>query len=222
MKKSDLLYLPYSEARSYIKEGDVLLFRGKKWYSYIIKKFTKSSYSHAALASWHNGSDEPPILELIEFHAMTGGAISQLSRSVKKYSGTIDIYRPSRKAQTIKWNVKRQEAEVINIEFDGKKLTRTMRMLAGLPYGIMKIILMAQKYAIFARLFGNIEKMEDDTQETVSAPVCSTSVAHCFNSVGYDLVKNKADKWTEPGDLACSPSLNYLFTLEFDADGWHS
>ena len=60
----DFVYVPYDNALSLVHEGDVLLFRGKKFWSFFIRQITQSPYSHAALASWHNGDNE--LLEIVE------------------------------------------------------------------------------------------------------------------------------------------------------------
>ena len=54
--------------------------------------------------------------------------------------------------------------------------------------------------------------MTDELEDMVY-PVCSTSVSYSFNKSEFDLVKNRSDEWTEPGDIAKSSGINYLFTV---------
>lgn len=42
------------EAINRIETGDVLLFEGRAWYSRLVKRWTKSRFSHAGLALWVN------------------------------------------------------------------------------------------------------------------------------------------------------------------------
>lgn len=207
----ELTYLPYDKARPLIQEGDVLLFRGQKWYSFFIKKITQSLYSHAALASWHNG--DGGMLEIIEFHLFSGGATKNLDRIAKNKPGIIDIYRPSPQRYDLTYDHERGVVTKVS-DYDGKAVTNTMRALTSLPYSLLKIGLLARGYIFGLRLLNNVWKMSDDTVQSSVTHVCSTSVAYSMNVNGYDLVKNRADLLTEPGDLAKSSLLNYLFTIE--------
>lgn len=204
-------YLSYDKARPLIKEGDVLLFRGNKWYSFLIKKVTQSLYSHAALASWHNGDDE--LLELIEFNLGAGGAAKNFDHIVETHHGRIDVYRPSPRRYDLEYT---HDTGILirESEYDGKAVTQTMRQLTALPYSLFKIGLLARGYMFGLRLLNNVMSMSDDTAKQSPTHVCSTSVSYSMNVNGYDLVKNRADLKTEPGDLANSPLLNYLFTIE--------
>uniref|UniRef100_A0A6M3LFB9 Putative peptidase n=1 Tax=viral metagenome TaxID=1070528 RepID=A0A6M3LFB9_9ZZZZ len=210
----DLLYIPYEKARPLIQEGDVLLVRGNRWFSFFIKKFTQSPYSHVALASWHNGNDKTEsILEIVEFRLFIGGASRNLSRVVDKKHKLIDVYRPSPHRCDLEYRP--DNGVLINeTTYDGKAVTNTMRELTALPYSILKIGLFARGYSFGLRFLSNLNIISDDTLRQSTSHVCSTSVAYSMNANGYDLVKNKADLRTEPGDLSKSPLLNYLFTIE--------
>ena len=124
----------YCEAFQLLKEGDVLLFTSTVWYSWFIKKFTKSPYSHSAIVSRHNGT-----IEILEFHGFTGGGVARsLARNVKENSGKIDVYRPApaRIDQLVTGNLDIVEKTVY---FDGKAVTKAMRKISGLPYGWFRI-----------------------------------------------------------------------------------
>ena len=206
----EYVYLPYEKARPLIQEGDVLLFRGRKWYSFFIKRITQSLYSHAALASWHNG--DGGLLEIIEFHFGSGGAAKSLSRIVKQNAGKIDVYRPSPRRYDVQYN--NEEIVTQITDYDGKAVTTTMRGLTALHYSLLKIGMLARGYVFGLRLLNNVWAISDDTLQQSTTYVCSTSVAYSMNANGYDLVKNKSDRETKPGDLANSPLLNYLFTIQ--------
>lgn len=207
----NFVYVPYDQAKLLIQEGDVLLFRGQKWYSFLIKRITQSLYSHAALASWHNGDNG--LLEVVEFHLKTGGVARNLDNTAKAKPGIIDVYRPSPWRCDVEYSHDNGILTKVS-DYDGKEVTTTMRELTALPYSLSRIGILARGYMFGLRLFNNIKSISDDTVQPFMSHVCSTSVAYSMNVNGYDLVKNKADLRTEPGDLASSPLLNYLFTIE--------
>jgi hypothetical protein len=210
------VYLPYNQfARKVIEEGDVLLFRGTGLVSYIIKKAGRGLYSHAALASWQ-GEQGKSLLECVEFREWHGSRTVSLSSQVNLFSGYIDVYRPC--SQFRELNIKFDDAgqpiinEIIKT-FNGRAVTDNMRELTGLVYGWDRIFAISTYKLPFLRLFAPIE-IDDETRDL--SMVCSTSIAYLFRQHYTDLVRFKPDTHTEPSDLARSPILNYLFTLEKD------
>jgi hypothetical protein len=217
----------YDKIRNQINEGDVLLFRGTGKISKIVSAPSETTYSHVGIASWINGNanTEEGILECIEFregsfiaglfnsNAAGGGRAVNLSQSVQKYKNQIDVYRPTSQFQKIVFHNETQTVITYVKEFDGKKVTHTMRKMTGLPYGWKRILWMAKHKMVILRLFVDKQSLMDDELGEVIYPVCSTAISHSFNSNGYDLVKNRSDEATEPGDIAKSTRLNYLFTL---------
>jgi len=220
--------IPYSQGKVLVNEADVLLFRGSGWASYFLSRSGKSTYTHVAMASWINGRANTPdgILECVEFregspiaglfnsNAAGSGRAVNLSREVNKYPGCIDVYRPI--PYCTKW-VFDEEKEDLKLErtfLVHKDVTDTMRKLTGLPYGWRRIWWLAKQSMAGFRLFTDVESLQDDESGDIIYPVCSTAVAYCFNKNGFDLINNKSDEWTEPGDVARSARLSYLFTLE--------
>ena len=112
------IYLPYDKAKPLIQEGDVLLFRGQKWYSFLIKRITQSLYSHTALASWHNGDN---ILEIVEFHLKTGGVSRNLENVVATHHKIIDVYRPSPRRYDLEYDLEYDNEVLVKVsDYDGK------------------------------------------------------------------------------------------------------
>ena len=202
--------LKYADAKPLIREADVLLFRGNSIWSKIIRKFTQSPYSHAGLASWHNGSN---LLELIEFKEWKGGRCVNLQRVVEEYRGQIDVYRPATFKQ--KWEFYPLNNYVAKrwIPLEPRKITNTMRKLTGLPYGWKRIWWFTKQKLIGLRLFYKESDIINDTVGKIVEPVCSTAVAHSFSTHNFDLVHNRADNWMEPNHIGMSPLLSYVFTL---------
>lgn len=205
--------LSYKVAEQYIEEGDVLLFRGNGIIGKFIKSFSNGPHSHVAVASWHNGGNSPKVLECIEFREFYGGRTTSLEIQVEKYSGLIDVYRPNPKFYGMYYNSVTQSIQKTEHTFNGKAVTNCMRKMTGLPYGYKRIWYIAKLKLAGLRLFFNYNDLSIDSVGQVIYPVCSTALAHCFNSNDFDIVKNKSDQYTEPSDFSRSNELNYLFTL---------
>ena len=79
----DSNYLNYCTARELLREGDVLLFRGRGIIGNIIKRAGEGRYSHVGVASVHpnNGGF---IWECIEFREFHGGRIVNLEQYYSK------------------------------------------------------------------------------------------------------------------------------------------
>tara|TARA_R110000824_G_C15178678_1_gene673557 strand:- start:381 stop:1052 length:672 start_codon:yes stop_codon:yes gene_type:complete len=219
-----IISLPYKTARALIKEGDILLFRGQGRISKLIGAMTETNYSHVGVASWVNGHHDDALLECVEFkegsalmslinsNAGGGGRSINLEQAVKKQPDCIDVYRPATRFTTAEFNPETKEVEWITREFDGKCVTRVMRKMTGLPYGWKRIWWMIKHKLVLFRLRNRASLMNDELQDVIY-PVCSTSLSYAFTKCLFDLVNNRADAWMEPGDIAKSARLNYLFTL---------
>ncbi len=206
--------VPFKEFKKYINNGDVALFRGEGWISQIISSQTDTDYSHVGVLSWSNGdaNTDDGLLELTEYREGYGARTVNLENEVKKLPNAIDIYRPVPYFSNLIFNFETREVDLNRRHFDGKIVTRTMRKMTGLPYGWRRIWWMTKQKLVFFRFMSKEHLMNDKITDIVY-PVCSTAVAYAFNINGFDLINNKADEWTEPGHIAMSPRLNYLFTL---------
>lgn len=206
------LYRKYADIRTQIWEADVLLFRGTGLISKLIKIVGKNEYTHVGLASWQwvknkRGIFVPDTLELIEFREFLGGRIVNLSTQVDRFSGHIDVFRPSRHIQVFDEKNPSGKTKTLN----PTAVTNTMRTMTGLPYGWYRIWLIAQNNMLGFRLFNKPNNNDNYKAETY--PVCSGAVARSFRKGAYDLVKIKSDDDTEPADIARSCALSYMFTL---------
>lgn len=215
MRDEDRIYIPYAQARNLIQEADLFLYRGGAWYSYIIKKITRGEYSHIGLASWHNGcKNTSAILETIEFHGYRGGGVTfHASALFPKYSGLIDVYRPSPTREDLFYNPFTQTTYCKKIVFSPKDVTRTMRNLTGIPYGWRRVLWFACSYLLGLRFFYSTNDLTCDRLCPIIYPVCSTAVAYSFHKNNFKLIHSRSDAWTSPSDLALSPLTNYLFTI---------
>lgn len=80
----------YEDARKRIKNGDLLLFSGKRWWSRAIQRWTLSRYSHVGIAHWIK-SDGVERLTVIEALEGVGIVVNPLSQYVKA-GESIDWY----------------------------------------------------------------------------------------------------------------------------------
>jgi hypothetical protein len=199
--------LNYAQAIKYLKEGDVLLFRGHGLISAFIKRFGEGKYSHVGIASKHED-----IWECVEFREWKGGRSVNLEKYVEICGCEIDVYRPisSRKIIIAKTPGSIEERE---IPLEATMVTKCMRKMTGLPYGWKRIWWIATHKIPILRFLYNIESVTNDRYKDLIYPICSTAVAYAFNSVGYDLIHNRSDEYTEPSDLATSALIFYLFTI---------
>jgi hypothetical protein len=76
--------LKYTDVRQDIKQGDILLYKGRTFVSWAIKFFTRSEYSHAGIAAKWN--DRLMVMEAIR----KGVIVNPLRRSVKRYKGDVE------------------------------------------------------------------------------------------------------------------------------------
>ncbi len=203
--------LDWKLAKNLLQEADVLLFRDKCWTSYFIQRYGHTVYNHVALASQHNGVDS--MWELIEFHGITGGRTVSLERILNMHISTIDVYRPNPTITNMVFNSDTLSTDKQETKCQYKNITKTMRELTGQAYGWRRIWCLAQWYVPILRMFYNVNDIMDDNQTKLIYPVCSTTVSYAFSHNGYDLLKRRCDNWVQPGDIALSPHLNYLFTL---------
>lgn len=209
--------VPFSDAIPLLETGDVALFRGCSLLSWLISGYTDSKYTHVGLI---RRDDADKIVELVEFREFKGGRSANLEISVNNAPGRIDIYRPVDPFVTLtpEWDSEGNlQLTTDEIPFDGKRVVRALKILTGQPYGMSRILWMWLRKAIFLRLFTSfIPEKNDDVNAEIECPVCSTSVAYVFNRSGFLLLNNKNPNFVEPGEIALSPHLQYLFTLTAD------
>ena len=184
------VYLPYSQIRGKIKDGDMLLFRrshglmGKA-----ISVAGRSEYSHAAMAAWWNGR-----LMCLEVLQGFGGRATMLSRQVEAFGGRIDVYA----------------ANATRKRFSRRRAVGAMIEMTGVRYGWWALLKAALLHLPVIRFM-----VTPDTNDKAngSVPFCSQAVSRAVRAGGVDPVPNLADAETEPGDLARSAFFEYRCTL---------
>ena len=192
--------IPYNEAKKLIKEGDVLLFRGKGIISWLIKRYGSGLHSHAAIAHWDGEH-----LQCVEFREFKGGRSVSLRTQVNDTPSGIDVFRAAQKVQYE--NKEYNLTDAIRL-----KISSILMLLTGLPYGWRNICKLALHYFPFCRLAPQNTKDEDPTKVFV----CSTAVAYAYRMAYIDPVPYLADSAVTPADLARSALFQYQFTIEKD------
>ncbi len=186
----ELNRIPYDEARSRIKNADLLLFRprGALWWR-AIAVAGRSEYTHAGMAGWWGD-------RLMNVEMTSGGGRAQLlSNLVERWPGVIDVYA----------------ANAVRRRFSRERAVQAMIGITGKPYGKWNLFRASLYHMPFVRFM-----VSPDTNDVASGhwpPFCSQAASVAYRLGGVDPVPNLTDRLTEPGDLARSPFFQYRFTL---------
>lgn len=175
------LYAPpvaYADARSQIRDLDVIAFEGRGFVSSGIRLVTGGSVTHVGVAAWWGQS-----LMLIESREWRGGRAVLLSGEIPPdgvlwYSPTDDV-GAERAAAALEWV---RGATGAGYSYDG--IRRFLRRALRLPFGT---------------------PAED--RRTRGARFCSELVSAVYREAGVDLRPDLPDAATDPAALVASPYL---------------
>jgi hypothetical protein len=185
--------VPLAVAAAEIRDGDLLLFRGRGFVARLIGVAGRSDYTHAARALWW-GSD----LFCCEVRELKGGRAVTLASQVRRFPGAIDVFEVN---PGNRWR-----------EYDRLGAVRYMRRLAGCDYGYLGVLAASLRHAPVWRFL--VRSDSDDRRVDAQPPFCSQACAMADRLGGQvDPAPHLADRLTEPGDLARSPFYRYRFTL---------
>jgi hypothetical protein len=185
----DIETVAYNQARMKIRDGDLLLFRSRDWYTRLFAIAGRTEYVHAAMAGWWNGR-----LMCVEMTS-SGGRAQLLSNIVAQWPGVCDVYR----------------ANAGRRRFSRPKALTAMIAITGKPYGSWNLWRAALLHLPLLRLF--VRPAMDDAEDSRWPPFCSQAVSMACRLGGVDPVPHLADRLTEPADLARSAFFQYRFTL---------
>lgn len=170
-------FVHYAGIRRQIRDGDILLFRGKSWLSRVIRRLTRSPYSHAAIVAWWN--ERLMVLEAVG----KGVVVSRMSIVVDHYSGKVELWTTD--ADLARAEVIRAAQRLLGKRYSPYKLLRNLaRLVLGRP-----------------------RHAEDDPEAPPEDFVCSEFVSRVWRAGGIDLVADSPDMYTKPSDIARSPHL---------------
>jgi hypothetical protein len=186
-------HVKLGEVAHEIRNGDLLLFRGRGLVARLIGVAGRSEYTHAARAVWW-GDD----LFCCEVRELRGGRAVTLASQVRKFPSAIDVFEVN---PSNRWR-----------EYDRRGAVQFMRRLAGCDYGYLGVLQAALRHAPLWRFL--VRPDSDDKRASDQPPFCSqaSTMADRIGG-GVDPVPHLADRLTEPADLARSPFYRYRFTL---------
>jgi len=194
----------YKQAKSLIRNGDIILFRRNNFPSvgWWIGKYTQSPYSHVGLAHWEQ--DE---LYCVEFREFIGSRCEPLSNQIDESCGRMDIFR----AIDVSFIDKGILCSVPFTEEISYRITNFAKSLVGKPYGWYTIWRIFKSYSPFLRFF--YEKGTDDKIDS-TIYVCSTTVVASYRKFWLDLVPYMSDDYVSPGDIARSGLIRKILTID--------
>ena len=193
----------YALHRNQVRDGDVLLFKGARGaVASAIRWGTRSKYSHAALAVWWR--DRLMVAESREFR---GCRLVPLSRAVT--GARVDWFTIDPRLEE---------------DLDRDALVAEAQRHLGQPYGWLSILRHAvarlpllallkaagalSRWPLIGRLIPAKAYSTDDGAP-VGHMVCSAYVSRCWRVAGRDLVRNRSDGDTTPGELGMSVALAF-------------
>ncbi len=177
--------IDYEESRELIKNGDVIMYRGRSLESKIIRWATGSRYSHAGLAAWWNN-------RLMVMEAVGKGVVvTPISKNVRSYPGRVEWFTSIEEIP--------EDQRLRMIEFAQLELGKEYALWRALFLGIR---------VLFQRTVESRDNLRRERQL-----FCSHYVAQAYNSIGRDLKKEVSDRFMSPGDIATSPLLKRLGVL---------
>ena len=106
------VYLPYDRLRTFVRNGDLLLWHPSSIAGKVIAWATRAPYSHASMAAWHGNR-----LFNVEMVQWKGGRRVHLSEQLKKFPKACEVWRPNGPC------------------FDGDGAVHEMLWLVGQEYG---------------------------------------------------------------------------------------
>lgn len=175
----------YREVREEMKNGDVLLFRGRNLASRAVQWATRSRYSHAGIVAWWN--DRLMVMEAVG----RGVSVTPISASVGHYHGSVEWF---------------QSRDPIGGE-ERLAMVKFAQQELGKSYALWNSILLG------VRILLDRDQERRDALRRERSLFCSSYVAQVYNSIGRDLKQLRSDRFMSPADIADSPLLQRMAVL---------
>jgi hypothetical protein len=169
--------------RDRLQDGDLILCTGNGPMSRLIRWFTKSRFSHAAVVlHWHGR------VLVAEASGAHGVRVWLLSACVKKYSGRVSLFQPTPEARA---------------RLDLERLRKATMNYLGTGYRTMGLFQLG-----WHLLWARKRALEDPHRRPPKREfICSELVSACYRSAGVDLVPGVPDGYTTPADIEHSSFL---------------
>ena len=186
----------YQVLRASLESGDLLLCSGTRMFSRLIKKFTKSDWSHVAFVIRLKAIDRVMVLESVESVGVRTVPLStyliDYSGSGRGYSGGMVLARHTDLANKLA-----DDSEVLSY------LIQSAVDLLGYPYDKDEILRIAGRI-----VFGD---QQDPTRDREY--ICSEFVHECYKRVGIDIPFNRKG-YIAPADFASQAKVNLVGVLK--------
>lgn len=214
LANKDIILLPFDEAAKYIIDGDLAFYRGSSFWARWIQGVGRSSYSHVSMLGWEDGDYTQPFSDLMAYEMRTGGGHASIFVShCESWSGKIDIYRISDTHVTYRWQEETHKQIGKMHILDRRYAVSLMRRFCRTGnYGWWHLATTYLVNAPVLRIFFH-QPTDDEMEYGEHKPYCSEAVAFAVKKAFTDLVCNTPDSYTQPGALAASPLLHYMFTV---------
>lgn len=203
------MILQYQEAKKLLKQGDILLFQGDSFVSWLIKTYSYGDYSHVGLVDLSN-----EIQMFCEMREFKGGRCVSLESQIRKIGSEIKKIDVFRLVSEIKYDQTLDDGTIIEVhkvatESTKDSMVNSMLTMTGSDYGWRNIWKIVKHYLPFFRLLK--PKTKDDTLSDLH--ICSSAVSYCIRTAFQDPVPFLPDHMVTPSDLSRSPLIKYQFTI---------
>jgi hypothetical protein len=193
-----LKVIPYSEARSQLRTGDIVLFSSVGGFSSLIEHFTKSPWSHAAFVWKLDDIDRVILLESVETFGVRAIALSNRingdSADPKPYNGRLFVARHDQ------FSFPTDPAKV-------RAMTEFAIDRLGYPYNAGEIA------SIAIRITAGLAHHELPGELRASNSfICSEYVANCYDAMGVKLTED-VEGYLAPADIANDPHVHAVASL---------
>jgi hypothetical protein len=188
---------PYSQARSTLRTGDILLFHSQGLPLELAQHFTDSLWGHAAFLWRMQDIDSLLLLESVHSHGVRAVALSKRingsAAAPSPYPGKLLVLRHSQFPET--------DAAAIG------KMTRFALERLGYPYSMEEIGRISLRVAE-----GLAGRSVHGALDPDHAFVCSEYVAKCYQALGISLALDKGG-FIAPADIANDPNVEAVCAL---------
>lgn len=184
----------YAAVRDTIRDGDIVLFAGMNAFSRMIRRVTRSPYSHAGLAAWWGET-------LIVMEAKGSGVhAARLSHVVKRYKGGAEL-----------WTTVDDATESL---LQREKVIKLAKTELGKPYNIWKLAAYLRRMIAFKLGLHQSEQVAAAAPDGPSPEnfICSEYVSYVWRHGGLPLC-GELDHYTTPRDISASEHLKRVGAL---------
>lgn len=194
--------LRYAAARPTLRDGTVLLFRGRGVFSHLIQAASRAPYSHAALLAWWG-------CRLMVVEAREGKGVRAIPLSAVLREGhDVEAWCVEGADEALRYHTVSEAVAWLSTRYGWRTILRTglARLLVPLAW-IPGVGALRRAWA---------RPLRDSRGQPTSGLICSELVARAWAAAGVDLVPDLPaweDATIEPGDLPRGGRLRLLGRL---------